>query len=99
MAAAGKKSPPRKRSPRKKAAGKTAARTPAADPTPWLDHYPSGVSWQHEMTPESLPAMFDEAVSRDGDRVCTDFLGAEMTYDEMASRTGTPRIKELMAMV
>ncbi|MGI9464615.1 MAG: AMP-binding protein, partial [Aestuariivirgaceae bacterium] len=64
--------------------------TPAAksngkpdDAAPWLEHYPEHVDWHQDLVPQSLPEMFDEAVVAHGGKVCTNFLGAELSYDEI----------------
>ncbi|MDH3740343.1 MAG: long-chain fatty acid--CoA ligase [Hyphomicrobiales bacterium] len=57
-----------------------------ADAMPWLDHYPEQVIWNDKLDPQSLPDMFDEAVKAHGDRKCTNFLGAELTYREIAGQ-------------
>ena len=31
---------------------------------PWLRHYPDGVSWQAPLPPQSMTALFEEAVER-----------------------------------
>jgi long-chain acyl-CoA synthetase len=74
----------------KRPAARKSARKPASAldvPTPWLDHYPGDVSWQAQLDPISLPDMFDEAVRTHGDRPCTNFLGASMTYAEIGQWT------------
>jgi long-chain acyl-CoA synthetase len=49
----------------------------------WLQDYPEGVDWASPIEGRSLPDMFDEAVERDGGRACTNFLGAELSYDDI----------------
>ncbi len=50
---------------------------------PWLNSYPDGIDWDHPLAGISLPEMFDAAVKAHGDNVCTNFLGAELTYDDI----------------
>ena len=63
---------------------KAAANTKPSN-TPWLDHYPENVDWNHAFEIESLPEMFDKAVQAYGSNVCTNFLGAELTYTEIGA--------------
>jgi long-chain acyl-CoA synthetase len=66
----------------------TAAGQPGGtEPYPWLKNYPSGVRWDTEFPLRSLPEMFDEAVARHGERECTNFLGATLTYAEIGNVT------------
>ena len=50
---------------------------------PWIKHYPPGLSWDKIYPPRSLPDMFDQAVATYGKRVCCEFLGRTITYEEM----------------
>ena len=70
---------------------KTATRPKAASTTkagsrkgPWIDHYPPGVQWDTPLTPMPLPEMFDIAAKAFASRPITEFLGARLTYGEMA---------------
>ncbi len=49
---------------------------------PWMQHYPSGLLWDKEYAPRSLPDMFDEAVAKYGSKTCSDFLGRRRSYSE-----------------
>ena len=49
----------------------------------WLHNYPEGVDWHTPIRGRSLPDMFDDAVRQDGDRTCTNLLGAELTYNDI----------------
>ena len=73
-------------------AGKTRRKGPAkagATPleAPWIAHYPPGVSWDAPLKPMSLPAMFDAAARDFAGLIATDFLGARLTYGELAGIT------------
>jgi long-chain acyl-CoA synthetase len=50
---------------------------------PWLKSYPPGVDWDVRLPPETLPGMFDEAVSRFGPRTCMDFMGRRWSFAAM----------------
>jgi len=64
---------------------KAASRRKAAPlKGPWIDHYPPGVAWDTALTPMALPEMFDTAAKTFATRPITEFLGARMTYGEMA---------------
>ncbi len=65
----------------------TERKRKSAAATPWLDHYPGQVNWHEDLKPQSLPDMFDEAVAEHAGKVCTNFLGAELTYGEIAQTT------------
>ncbi len=49
----------------------------------WSQHYPPGLLWDKEYTPQSLPDMFDQAIATYPKRVCCEFLGRTITYGEM----------------
>ena len=73
--------------PRKKTGTKPkAASRKKAGPVkgPWIDHYPPGVAWDTPLTPMALPEMFDTAAKTFATRPITEFLGARLTYGEMA---------------
>ena len=53
---------------------------------PWLSAYPPSVRWDAELDISSLPAMLDASVKAYGPNVCTDFLGARLTYAEIGER-------------
>ncbi len=81
------KSAPAKAGTKGKGARKAKPPTPRrARPAaaPWIDHYPPGISWDTPLKPTTLPAMFDEAAKAYGKRPCTDFMGARLSYREMA---------------
>ncbi|MGE0213098.1 MAG: long-chain fatty acid--CoA ligase [Parvibaculaceae bacterium] len=50
---------------------------------PWVSAYPPSVRWDAELEISSLPAMLDASVRAYGNRTCTDFLGATLTYAEI----------------
>lgn len=52
---------------------------------PWLRHYPDGVDWRMALTPEPLYAVFDRAVERYGEAICTDFMGKRLSYREIGA--------------
>ena len=54
---------------------------------PWLNSYPANVDWNAELNVRTLPDLFDEAVARYQDNVCTQFLGKSLTYGEMGDLT------------
>lgn len=51
---------------------------------PWLDQYPPDVNWHQELESMPLGAMFDQAAARYGKRICVNFLGRTISYDEIA---------------
>ena len=51
---------------------------------PWLDQYPPDVNWHQELDSMPLGAMFDQAAARYGRRICVNFLGRTISYDEIA---------------
>ena len=53
----------------------------------WLAHYPPDVDWHAELQPRALCEIFDEAVERFADNVCTDYFGRRMTYAEIGALT------------
>ena len=53
---------------------------------PWLAHYPPGVDWRMQLTPTSIPALFDAAVAKWAARPCTNFLGRTQTYGEIGQQ-------------
>ena len=69
-------SPARKSLAKARPAGKSEAQI-------WLQSYPAGVDWHTPLVGRSLPEIFDDAVKQDGDRTCTSFLGAELTYADI----------------
>ena len=52
---------------------------------PWLRSYPAGVDWDVSFPAETLPGMFDEAVSRFASRTCMDFMGRRWTFAAMGA--------------
>src|SRR3990172_8883960 len=81
-----------KKSVQSRRAGKTGNKGPAkakATPlaAPWIAHYPPGVSWDAPLKPMSLPDMFDAAAKEFSGLIATDFLGARLTYGELAAIT------------
>ncbi|MGI9413906.1 MAG: long-chain-fatty-acid--CoA ligase [Hyphomicrobiales bacterium] len=70
--------------------GTTKAETAKADRAtdyPWLAEYPSKVDWHAELTPKSLPDMFDVSMAQHAARNCTYFLGKSLSYGEIAEQT------------
>jgi long-chain acyl-CoA synthetase len=65
-------------------AGRAKKAKPSPRPAAWLAHYPAAVKWDMPLAPMSLPAMFDEAVKTFADKEACDFLGARITYRELA---------------
>ena len=57
---------------------------------PWLRSYPPGVDWDMRFPAETLPGMFDEAVSRFGPLICMDFLGRRWSFAAMGELVGEP---------
>ena len=51
---------------------------------PWTAHYPAGLVWDKHYLAVTLPQMFDKSVSIYGKRVCCEFLGRSMTYEQIA---------------
>lgn len=54
---------------------------------PWLRHYPEEIDWGMPLEPAPAYAVFDRAVARYGERICTDFMGARLTYREIGALT------------
>ena len=54
---------------------------------PWLAAYPPKVDWHAELTPRSLPQMFDASMARFAAQPCTYFLGKSLTYGEIGEQT------------
>lgn len=50
---------------------------------PWLATYPRDIDWSKPIQPESMVALFDQAVANYGDRPLVDFLGRRWTYREI----------------
>ncbi len=46
----------------------------------WLKSYPDAVSWDKAYQATPVGAIIDRAVSRHGDKICTNFLGKPLTY-------------------
>ncbi len=49
----------------------------------WLHNYPKGVDWHQSFEAQPLWQLIDDAVSRHGDRPCTNFLGRTLSYREI----------------
>jgi long-chain acyl-CoA synthetase len=64
----------------------TQGAPPSVEAKPWLTNYPAGVDWSASFTARTVPALLDDAISRFGDRVATNFLGRTMTYRELGER-------------
>jgi long-chain acyl-CoA synthetase len=65
--------------------------TKASGPTregasyPWLQSYPKGVDWFQKLAPVTMGQLLDTAVSKHGSKVCTNFLGKKLTYQEIGN--------------
>jgi long-chain acyl-CoA synthetase len=64
---------------------RTAASAPTAAAHPWLSRYPTHVDWHQHFEPAPAYKLLDDAVTRFGERHCTDFLGRTLTYREMGA--------------
>jgi long-chain acyl-CoA synthetase len=53
---------------------------------PWMRAYPPGVAWNMPLPPETLPALFDQAVTRYASRPCLEFLGRRWRYAEIGAQ-------------
>ncbi len=49
----------------------------------WQTQYPEGIDWYAEIKPEPLYVLVDEAAAKYGKRVALDFMGYQLTYDEL----------------
>lgn len=49
----------------------------------WLNSYPSGVDWCKTYEAFPVGEIIDRAVSRHGNRICTNFLGKPLTYGDI----------------
>ncbi|MDA0369115.1 MAG: long-chain fatty acid--CoA ligase [Proteobacteria bacterium] len=49
----------------------------------WAKIYPAGVKWDAELPAKPLFEIFDDSMSRYGDRPCLDFLNKKYTYREV----------------
>ncbi len=92
VATGSKKSPARKRPAKAKtpAAKSKRSKKTTRQPSPhmpWLEHYPAGIDYRMQLEAQSLPDLFDEAVVTYRDTPCTDFMGAQLTYGEIADMT------------
>ena len=50
---------------------------------PWLDHYPSHVTWDQQFTGKPLHDLISSTASKVPDNIALDFLGKTMTYGEL----------------
>jgi len=70
---------------------KKTSKRPAKSPKnrqkkfPWLNNYPTGITWDTHFKPESLGAVLDRSVAAYGARTCTNFLGKTSTYSEIGT--------------
>ena len=53
---------------------------------PWLADYPEGVVWDQTIEPRTVFAPLDDAIQSYPTNVCTNFLGAQLTYREIGER-------------
>jgi long-chain acyl-CoA synthetase len=53
---------------------------------PWLRHYPPGVDWAADLTPQPLFALLDQAAARFGDRPFLDFMDQRHSYRDIAGQ-------------
>ena len=67
----------------KKTAARKKTKTEKKPKMVWLSHYADRVDWHETFTGKPLGEMWDEAASAYGGNVCCDFLGAQMSYEEM----------------
>ena len=68
---------------KKASVGKKRVERSAEESKPWLDNYPEGLDWHKPIPGLGLADMFDKTVKEHGASLCTNFLGAELTYDEI----------------
>ncbi len=47
---------------------------------PWLKTYPTGIDWTEKFKGKVLPALLEETAAQFPNRVCTNFLGRELTF-------------------
>jgi long-chain acyl-CoA synthetase len=50
---------------------------------PWLKTYPANIDWTETFKGQPLPALLEETSARYGRRICTNFLGKELTYAQL----------------
>ena len=65
------------------ASTETARGTSAPQDHAWLRSYPRDVKWNMAAEPAPLFSLIEQAVARNPDRPCTNFLGATLTYREI----------------
>lgn len=51
---------------------------------PWLSSYPFNIKWDAPLAVTPMPDLFDRAAASYAGRVCLDFLGAKMSYRNVA---------------
>jgi long-chain acyl-CoA synthetase len=56
----------------------------AAPNYPWLAHYPPKVQWNQQFAASPVPALLEAAAARFGSQTCTNFLGRELSYNDIA---------------
>jgi long-chain acyl-CoA synthetase len=56
---------------------------PAPQRYPWLKTYPSNLNWNETFKGKALPTLLEETAASHPNRVCTNFLGRELTYREI----------------
>ncbi len=54
---------------------------------PWLQRYPAAVNWHQEFQPAPLYELIDTAAAQHGARICTNFLGKTINYNEIKQLT------------
>ena len=52
----------------------------------WREHYVHPSAWDRTFAPMTLPAMFAASVARTPTAILTDFLGAQLSYADVAAR-------------
>ena len=62
-----------------------AAETPAIG-QPWLRAYPPGIAWDMQLPPETLVALFANAVAKHAARPCLEFMGRRWRYAEIGEQ-------------
>lgn len=64
-------------------AQKATAGSQEATPYQWLRKYPKDVDWFQQFRPVPMGQLLDTAVAAHGNRMCTNFLGKQLTYAEI----------------
>lgn len=51
----------------------------------WLNSYPEGLDWRMKFEAHAVGELLDRAVSKYPDQICTNFLGKELSYQEIGA--------------